>query len=164
MKNLILLLIFAVLSHILMGQDNIYSPARFGRAATPADEDKIIELMDDYSMGWMMENAGMVASTYTKNGTFVNSDPTVKYGRENIEEYLDTFFKENTIREQTSGGRISFRYIEDNVVVYHSFTRGTPASSDTENSYPETHSTFVLHKTKEEGWKIVHHMIIDIKN
>ena len=147
-----------------MAQENIYSPARFGRAATPADEDKIIELMDNYSMGWMMENARLVASTYTENGTFLNSDPIVKYGRKNIEEYLDAFFEENTIREQTSGGRISFRYIEDNVVVYHSFTRGTPASSENENAFPETHSTFVLHKTDEEGWKIAHHVMMDVPN
>ncbi|SMG39628.1 conserved hypothetical protein [Marivirga sericea] len=164
MKNLTLLLVFAALSHILMAQDNIYSPARFGRAATPADEDKIIELMDNYSMGWMSENARMVASTFTENGTFSNSDPMIKYGRENIEEYLDTYFKENTIRAQTSGGRISYRYIEDNVVVYHSFTRGTPASSETEKAFPETHSTFVLHKTDKEGWKIVHHVRMEIIN
>lgn len=155
---------FILLSHTLMAQDKVYSPARFGRAATPADEDQIIELMDSYSMGMLMGDARMVASNYTENASFMSADSDLIYGRTDIKAFLTQYFQESGTRDETSGARISFRYLEDKVAVYHSFTRGTDSESSPEEAFPETHSTFVLHKTADEGWKIVHHMIMNLEN
>ena len=166
MKQLLVsLLFFTLLSHTLMAQDKVYSPKRFGSPPTPADEDQILELMDNYSMGWFMEDARMLAATYDERAEFVNDKGDLEYGRDDIKEFYTRLFEASDSGDeasQNSGARISIRYLGDKVAVFHSFTRPTQTGSQPVNDSHYSHSTFVLNKTTAEGWKIVHHMVMDV--
>lgn len=167
MKNLFLTMLMCITSLTGMAQGSIPDTKKFGKASASADEEQITKLMNTYTKGWMNGDAKVVASTYTKDAEFMNAYGGLEYGRDNIEKFLTSLFKEmgsGNENSENEGGRISIRFLDDDVAVLHTYIRSTRAESRTNEETREVHSTFVINKTVDEDWKIVHHMIMDVRN
>lgn len=167
MKIVLLTILICMASFTCMAQAGISEIKKFGSSATSADEEQIADLMKTYTTGWMNGDAKLVASTYTEDAEFMNAYGGLEYGKEDIEKFLIYLFKEmggGNDNSESEGGRISIRFLEDDVAVLHTYVRSVRTESRTDEDTREVHSTFVINKTEDEGWKIVHHMIMDVRN
>jgi uncharacterized protein (TIGR02246 family) len=139
----------------------------YGKPAHSADADSIKELMNRFGAAWSRGDARTVALAYAEDAEWTNAFGRVKADRLALENFLRTeLFVDSTIAgtpgRSVQSRPISFRFLNENTVIIHMYSEleGQRSAKGLDMGYRRTHHTYVLGRL-EEGWRIVHHMIMD---
>ena len=140
-------------------------PRVYGRAASPADGDSIRAVLTRYGEAWRARNADGVAAAYAEDAEWTNAFGRVMRDRAELESFLRTqlFGGQTGTPGRTIVDRmISFRFLGVDAAIGHMYSEleGQVSPRGTPMGYRRIHNTIVLGRGPE-GWRIVHHMIMD---
>ncbi len=138
----------------------------FGSPHIASDDEEIDALLREFRQAWTDQNASAVAELHTEDANWTNAFGRTFRGADNLEDFLHNNLFPDYPRavseaEMQNFDFLSRRYIGSDSVVIHAYTasnRGSALSGDERRIYFD----FVLART-DEGWKIAHQTISDIR-
>lgn len=140
-------------------------PRVYGKAASTADGDSIRAVLTRYGAAWRARDATGVAAAYAEDAEWTNAFGRVMRDRAQLEAFLrgQLFTGQTGQPGRTVLDRlISFRFLGADAAIGHMYseTEGQVSPKGVPMGYRRVHNTIVLGR-RAEGWRIVHHMIMD---
>ena len=140
-------------------------PRIYGRPATAADADSVRAVLTRYGQAWRAGNAADAAAAYAEDAEWTNAFGRVMRDRAELEVFLRTQLfggQTGTPGRMIAERMISFRFLGVDAAISHMYSEveGQISPAGTPMGYRRIHNTIVLGR-RPEGWRIVHHMIMD---
>lgn len=138
----------------------------YGEPASPEDAEAVAAVMRQLGEGWGSGDPEAVAAVYADDAEWTNAFGDVVRGADELRDFLGWMFSQDSdttsAAEAMSYQPLSLRYVGDDAAIVHGVTRSTRAGARSGEGERRVHNTYVL--AKEKGrWRIVHHMIMDVR-